>query len=130
MSDTKASSQFILKALAKENIVLKSKGNQVFSYTYVADAVQAILFVMLNGENGQAYNIACDSCNVRLATFAQTCADLSGKEVVFDLPSEVESRGYSVASKAVMSTKKLAAIGWSSYRTFEDALNRTVSILK
>lgn len=130
MSDTKASSQFILKALAGEDIVLKSKGTQLFSYTYVADAVQAILYVMFNGECGQAYNIACDSCNVRLAAFAQTCAELAGKEVVFDLPSDVEARGYSVAMKAVLSTEKLAAAGWSSSRSFEDAIRRSFNILK
>ena len=130
MSDTKASSQFILKALAGEDIVLKSKGTQLFSYTYVADAVQAILYVMLNGECGQAYNIACDSCNVRLAAFAQACASLAGKEVVFDLPSEVESRGYSVATKAILATEKLSSLGWSSSRSFEDAVRRTFNILK
>ena len=130
MSDTKASSQFILKALAGEDIVLKSKGTQLFSYTYVADAVQAILYVMLNGECGQAYNIACDPCNVRLAAFAQACASLAGKEVVFDLPSEVESRGYSVATKAILATEKLSSLGWSSSRSFEDAVRRTFNILK
>ncbi len=130
MSDTKASSQFILRALAGEDIVLKSKGAQLFSYTYVADAVQAILFVMLNGECGQAYNIACDTCNVRLSTFAQICASLAGKEVVFDIPSEVESRGYSVATKAILATDKLTLLGWSSTRTFEDAVRRTFNILK
>lgn len=39
MSDSKAVSQFIKKGLAGEDIVLKSKGNQYYSYTYVADAV-------------------------------------------------------------------------------------------
>lgn len=129
-NDSKASSQFILKALAGEDIVLKSKGNQFFSYTYVADAVQAILFVMINGECGQAYNIACDSCNVHLATFAKTCASLAGKNVVFDLPSDVEAKGYSVATKAILSTSKLSALGWTSIRSFEDAARRSFNILK
>lgn len=129
-SDTKASSQFFLKALANEDIVLKSKGDQLFSYTYVADAVQAILFVILNGECGQAYNIACDACNIHLATFAKECAELAGKSVVFDLPSDVEAKGYSVASKAILSTTKLSSLGWTTNRTFKDAVNRTYNILR
>ena len=128
-SDTKASSQFILKALANEDIVLKSKGDQFFSYTYVADAVQAILFVLLNGERGQAYNIACDNCNVHLATFAKECAALANKSVVFDLPSDVEAKGYSVATKAVLSTTKLSSLGWTADRTFKEAVYRTYNIL-
>lgn len=129
-SDTKASSQFILKALAGEDIVLKSKGDQLFSYTYIADAVQAILFVMLNGERGKAYNIACNTCNVRLAFFAEECAAFAGKSVVFDIPSSVESKGYSIASKAVLSTSRLSSLGWTSDRGFADALHRTLIIMK
>ena len=128
-SDTKASSQFILKALAGEDIVLKSKGEQQFSYTYVADAVQAILFVMLNGECGQAYNVACVPCNVRLVHFAEKCAELAGRSVVFDVPTEIEARGYSIANKAILSSAKLSSIGWTATRSFEEALHRTLMIL-
>ena len=129
MSDTKASSQFILKALAEEDIVLMSKGTQYYSYTYVADAVQAILFVMLNGECGQAYNIASSGCNVTLLDFATKCADLSGKSVLFDIPSEIEAKGYSIATKAILSTSKLSKLGWNASFMFGDALKRTLSIL-
>ena len=87
MSDTKASSQFIIKALQGEDIVLKSKGEQFFSYTYVADAVAAMLYVMVHGETGIAYNIANDKCNVHLKEFAAECATWAGKTVVFDLHS-------------------------------------------
>ena len=128
-SDTKASSQFIRKAIAREDVVLKSKGDQYFSYTYIADAVQAILFVMLNGECGQAYNIACDDCNVYLSSFARECAALAGKSVLFDLPSEIEARGYSVATKAILSSDKLSMLGWRASYSFKDALQRTVDIL-
>lgn len=48
-SDTKASSQFVMKALKGEDIVLKSKGEQYFSYTYVADAVSAMFYVLFHG---------------------------------------------------------------------------------
>lgn len=128
-SDTKASSQFILKALAREDIVLKSKGEQFFSYTYIADAVQAILFVLVNGECGQAYNIASDKCNVKLADFAKECANLAGTSVVFDLPSEVEAKGYSVAMKAILSTDKLQALGWTASYSFREAIDKTIKIL-
>lgn len=129
MSDTKASSQFILKALAGEDIVLKSKGEQFFSYTYVADAVSAMLYVLLHGENGVAYNIANEQCNVYLKDFAQTCAELAGKKVVFDLPSEVERKGFSVAMNAILSTKKLEKLGFEPHYSFREAILRTVSIL-
>lgn len=129
-SDTKASSQFIQKAVAGEDIVLKSKGEQLFSYTYVADAVNAMLFVMINGERGLAYNISSEASNVKLAHFAKTCAEQAGTTVIFDLPSETEAKGYSIASKAVMSYTRLEKAGWKPIYSFEDAIQRTIDILK
>lgn len=79
-NDSKASSQFIKNAIEKKDIILKSNGNQFFSYTYVTDAVSAILYILLYGENGVAYNISNESCNVQLKEFAQLCADYCGKK--------------------------------------------------
>jgi nucleoside-diphosphate-sugar epimerase len=129
-SDTKASSQFIKKAVNQENIVLKSKGGQFFSYTYISDAVSAMLCVLLNGGNGIAYNVSNESCNVQLKDFAQTCADCCGKDVAFDLPSEQEQKGYSVASRAILSNERIKSIGFIPRYTLKDAINRTIQILK
>lgn len=129
-SDTKASSQFIGKVLKGEDIVLKSNGEQYFSYTYVADAVAAILFVMLHGECGQAYNISCEGCDVRLKDFAQACAQLCGRKVVFDIPEETESRGYSVATRAILSNEKLRNLGFTPRFALKEALERTIEIIK
>ncbi|MBQ4406166.1 MAG: NAD-dependent epimerase/dehydratase family protein [Bacteroidales bacterium] len=128
-SDTKASSQFIKKALNNEDIVLKSKGEQFFSYTYVADAVSAILHVLFNGENGVAYNISNSSCNVRLKDFARLCAEYAGKKIVFDLPSESEAKGYSVATKAILDNGRLKALGWNIGFSMDNALRRLFEIL-
>ena len=130
MSDSKASSQFIQKALAGENIVLKSKGEQLFSYTYVADAVGAMLHVLLHGEEGVAYNIANEACNVRLKDFAQLCAEWADKQVVFELPSETEQKGFSIAMRAVLDNSRLKGLDWHPQYEMKDAVCRTLSILK
>lgn len=129
MTDTKASSQFVLKALAGEDIVLKSKGEQFFSYTYVADVVRSMLYILLHGESGKAYNVANKKCNVKLKDFAGACAHWAGKEVVFDLPSEVEQKGYSVAMHAILDNTRLLSIGCQPLCPFEDAILRTLDIL-
>lgn len=129
-SDSKASSQFIKKALARENVVLKSKGEQFYSYTYVTDAVAAMLHVLLNGENGVAYNISNDSCNVKLKEFAQTCANVSGSKVVYDLPSKEEAKGYSIANNAILDNSRLKGLGFIPKYDIKDAIQRTIEILK
>ena len=130
MSDSKASSQFIVKALNDEDIVLKSKGEQLFSYTYVAEAVSAMLHVLLHGDNGVAYNISNEACNVRLKDFAQLCAKWAGRKVVFELPSETERKGFSIAMRAILDNTRLKGLHWQPTYTMQDAVNRTLSILK
>jgi nucleoside-diphosphate-sugar epimerase len=128
-SDSKASSQFIFKALKGEDIILKSEGKQYFSYTYVADAVSALLYILIHGENGQAYNISVDSCNVHLKDFASFCAKWARKEVVFQLPSDAERKGFSIATQAILDNSQLKAIGWNSNLLIEEAIDRTLEIL-
>ncbi len=129
MTDTKASSQFILKALHHEDIVLKSKGEQYYSYIYVAEAVKALLYILLHGKNGEVYNVSASQTNVHLRDFAQTCADIAGKQVVFDLPSETENKGYSIAVNAILDSTKLESLGFAAKYSFKEAVARTVSIL-
>lgn len=129
MDDSKASSQFIRKAIANEDIVLKSKGNQYFSYTYVADAVMGLLTVLLRGEYGVAYNVSSEKTNIRLKDFAQACANCCGKKVVFDLPSETELKGYSISTKSILSNKRIKEIGFMPYYDMKDAISRTIAIL-
>lgn len=129
-SDSKASSQFIKKALAGEDIVLKSEGNQFFSYTYVADAVAGLLTVLLNGEIGVAYNVSSEKTNVLLKDFAWVCASYNNKEVVFDIPSEQEQKGYSIATKAILVNDRIKSIGFKPVYGFKEAVYRTIEMLK
>lgn len=127
MSDTKASSQFIIKAINNEDIVLKSEGNQYFSYIYVADAVAAILYVLLKGQDGEAYNISNLDTNVHLKDFANQC---NNRKVLFDLPSEVEKKGFSIASTAILLNHKLLSLGFVPLYNLREGIKRTIEILK
>lgn len=129
-SDSKASSQFIKNTIADKDIVLKSKGDQFFSYTYVSDAVAAILYVMINGAIGQAYNISSPNCNIRLRDFASLCAKCNGRNIISVYPEESEQMGYSIASHAILDNSKLQSIGFESKYSMNEAVIRTVEILK
>lgn len=129
-NDTKASSQFIKNAIDGKDIVLKSEGNQYFSYTYVADAVRGLLTVLLQGEIGVPYNVSSEKTNVHLRDFARFCAEAIGKKVIFDLPSETEKKGYSIATKAILENGRIKKIGFEPVYEMSDAVSRTIEILK
>lgn len=128
-SDTKALSQFLKNALNGENIVLKSAGNQFYSYTYAADAVSGLLTVLLKGQSAQAYNVADTSCDIRLKDLANLIASQSGTNVIFELPDSVEAAGFSKATKARLDGRKLRKLGWQVYFPLPAAIDRTLTIL-
>lgn len=127
--DSKASSQFIKKAIEKENIVLKSDGKQFFSYTYIADAVAALLHIMLSGDNGKAYNISSRKTDIHLRDFAGICAQKAGTSVVFEVPDEKERKGYSLSEYSVLDNSALRQSGFEPKYEIEDAIERTIRIL-
>ena len=112
--NTRADAQFLKKALAGEDIVLKSDGAQLRSYCYVADAVRGLLAVLLSGARGEAYNVAARGGAHTIREYAETLARLAGVRVAFDLPPEAERRGYSAVTRAVQNPAKLEGLGWSA----------------
>lgn len=129
-SDTKAMSQFLHKAVAGEDIVLKSEGRQFYSYTYVADAVAGLLTVMLCGECGEAYNIADEMSDIRLRDLADIIAGCVGKKVIFDIPDAIESAGYSKATKARLDSSKLQKLGWRARYDIRKGVSRTIKMMQ
>ena len=130
MSDTKAVSKFIKKGVAGEDIVLKSEGTQYYSYTYTADAASGLLWILLAGESGEAYNIADISGDITLKDLASIIAEMNGKKVVFELPDAVEAAGYSRATKARLDGSKIRALGWKPMYNIKTGMERTVKILR
>lgn len=128
-SDTKALSQFLRKGVAGEDIVLKSEGNQFFSYNYVADTVSGILWCLLYCDCGEAYNISDPDSNITLRDLAQLVADYSGTKVVFKLPDEVERQGYSTATVAIMDSTKLRKKNWTAQYDIRRGVQRTLKML-
>jgi UDP-glucuronate decarboxylase len=125
-SDTKAISQFIKKAAAGENIVLKSEGNQKYSYAFVTDAAAGILYSIAFGACGEAYNIADEASDITLKELAGLLAGIAGTEVVFELPEEKERKGYSTATRAMLDSSKLKKLGWTARVHMEEGLRCTV----
>lgn len=129
-SDSKAISQFIKKAAAKEDIVLKSEGKQKYSYTFVTDAVTGILYTLLFGENGGAYNIADRESDITLKDLAGILADIAGTQVVFELPDAKEKVGYSTATRAMLDVGKLEKLGWKAMVHMFEGLRCTVDAIR
>ena len=89
-----------------------------------------LITVLLNGEYGMAYNVSSERTNVHLRDFARLCAEYNGKSVVYDIPDATEQAGYSIATQAILSNERIKQIGFIPQYDMEDAVKRTIEILR
>ena len=127
--DNRVYAQFIRNVLRGEDIVMKSTGEQFRSWCYVVDCVSALLYILLKGECGQAYNIADDKSNISIRELAETIAKIGGKKVVIDVPDADEKKGFNVVTKSVFSTEKLESLGWQAHTDIKQGLKDTINEL-
>lgn len=127
--DSRAMSEFFTLAKDGQDIVLKSLGLPVRSYTCVFDAVSGIVTALLNGESGQAYNIAKKDSIVSIAVLAEKIASCAHKKVVFDIP-EGGTRGGSNIVRGVLNGEKLEKIGWKPRYDIDKGIKVTYDIME
>lgn len=128
-TDSKVCAMFARKVAAGEDIVLKSEGKQLRSYTYVSDAVTGLLYVLLKGENGEAYNIASSKSRITIADMAHKSCELfpdSKSQVKFDLPTDYEKGAFSFIANAVLDSSKLENLGFKPLVSLDDGLTYAV----
>lgn len=129
-ADNRANAQFVNKGLAGEDIVLNSAGNQMRSYTYLADSASAILSVLTSGESCNAYNIANSQSRTTIAGFAQEVAAQTGTKVIFADPDEVAKAEMTPIAKQVLSSQKLESLGWKGQFTIAEGIKHTLDIMR
>lgn len=127
--DSRAVSEFFNCAIEGRDIVLKSKGLTVRSYTCVFDCVSGIVTALLNGKSGEAYNIANKESVVSIGEAAQMIAGCAGKKVVFDIP-DGGVRGAGNIARGVLDGTKLESIGWKPVFDIEKGIRTTYEIME
>lgn len=123
--DTKVINQFLKNAKEGKDIILKSKGEQKFSFLYVSDAVSALFTILLLGTTGEAYNVSDEKSNIKLKDLAELISELSDTKVKFDLPTDTEKQGFSPVTKALLDNAKIKNLKWSAKYDMKSGLLRT-----
>ena len=124
--DNRVYAQFIRNVLNSEDIIMKSTGSQMRSWLYVDDCVEGLLTILRKGASGEAYNIADASSNISIRQLAEMIADIAGRQVIIDMPSDAEKAGYNPVTKSVFSTQKLEVLGWKIEGTMREKMKNTI----
>lgn len=123
--DNRAYAQFIRNVMNGKDILLKSSGNQYRSWLYVKDCISALLYILLKGASGEAYNVADENACVTIRRLAEIIAEIGGRQVFFAENARNPLRGSNI-SRAVFNTTKLRGLGWSPKYSLADALAETI----
>lgn len=113
--DSRVFAEFARCAEENRDIVLKTTGESKRCYIYTADAVSAILTVLLRGDAGQVYNAANPDTYCSVYEMAQMVArELAmGKIQVCIQPDASSASIFSPTHRLNMSIEKLCALGWT-----------------
>lgn len=126
--DNRAASEFIRLAINGETIVLNNNKTIERSYTYVVDAASAILYVMLNGKEQEAYNIASTE-NITIKEFADVVASITHVPVIIKNIPNKEENGYTKIQRQVLNIEKLNKLGWKASFKIADGIRNTIQSL-
>ncbi len=128
MHDNRATVQFLREAIDRKNIFLHSAGKQMRSYTYVADCVSGIFTVLINGSNGEAYNIANAASRVTIAEFAHILSEKAGTGCIIKEPDADEKKEHTPIEYAVLDSTKLELLGWQAQYNIHKGIERMLGI--
>jgi nucleoside-diphosphate-sugar epimerase len=129
---SKADAQFLKKAIAGEDIIMKSKGEQLRSYCYITDCARMLFLILLCGENG-AFNIAgANTATIR--EFAEATAKAGGVSIKFEIPDDIEKNAYSKRNIGVCDQARVVCLAKASHVappqiTLAMGIDRTIKIL-
>ncbi|HFU7328516.1 TPA: NAD-dependent epimerase/dehydratase family protein [Streptococcus agalactiae] len=127
-NDGRIMNDLLSNVIDGKDIVLKSSGTAERAFCYLADAVSGLFTILLNGEVGQAYNVANEDQPIMIKDLAQKLVDLFSDKnisVVFDIPKTM-SAGYSKMGRTRLTMAKLEALGWKREVSLESGILKTV----
>lgn len=109
--DNRVFAQFARSVICGSDIVLHTKGESAKPYCYTTDCISAILYILLNGENGEAYNVANQYTYISIKDMAKFLRDNFNQNI--DVRVELHPEmGYAPVTKLRLSSEKLMTLGW------------------
>lgn len=112
--DPRVFAEFARSAIEGHDIVLKTKGETKRPYLHLEDAVESIIFAIIHGVDGEAYNVANEDTYCSIYEMAMFVAhEIAGERIGVRIEeSSIEDYGYAPTLKMNLSTEKISRLGW------------------
>ena len=130
-TDKRVFAEFLRNAVEGNDIILHTKGETVRNYCYTVDAAAAILYILLYGEIGEAYNVSGDETTISIYDMAQMICKKSNKDIDIIVKNDIDaSMGYNPVIKIELDNRKLKELGWRSSTNINLMIDRTLEYMQ
>ena len=134
IDDGRVQADFFRDVVNNRDIVLKSEGTAIRTYTYIADAVSAVFYILLNSPPDEvAYNISSEDSLVSIRELAEKMVEVNSDrniKLVFSIPEDQAFAGTAPFKRGILNSRKLKGLGWSPKNTLAQGIKRTVEYLE
>lgn len=127
--DNRVFAQFARSVIKGDDIVLHTTGESAKPYCYTTDCASAILYILLKGQSGEAYNVANEETYISIRDMAEFLRDNFNPEIRVRVESHPEM-GYAPVTKLHLSAAKLMALGWQPKFDLKDMYNNLIKSTK
>lgn len=126
--DNRVFAQFARSVMAGTDIVLHTTGESAKPYCYTTDCISAILYILLKGQKGEAYNVANDKTYISIRDMAEFLRGSFNHNIKVVVESHPEM-GYAPVTKLHLSAEKLKALGWEPKYDLKEMFGRLMNSL-
>ena len=129
LDDGRVFADFVSNIVKNQDIVLKSDGEASRAFCYLSDATEGFLRVMLNGENGEAYNIGNPYEQYKIIELAEIMINLYPNKklkIIFENKKTTTKYLKSPLTSSSPDIKKANSINWKPSVSAIEGFKRTV----
>lgn len=127
--DNRIIAQFTRLTAEGKDIVLHTTGESARPYCYTTDAVSALLYILLRGENGEAYNVANEETFISARGMANFLKENFNPAIGVRVELN-ENMGYAPATKLCLDTSKLKHLEWEAKFGLQQMFDRLIKYIQ